>query len=290
MPNLDLCQELAPTEEELQWNNQTIETDKMMVFDPNFTLAEMGSGFRIFAFEDSLSTIPARRYKLPGPVANLMTVFLDARVLKPGEFDPRLKVMIKTETNLVQKSEILCLTFDRPDIPVTFSSALLGGLLWILQNTQKNVPLLVCSSSEFLLRVLVKERQKFENNILDPRFLLLRAVFAKVNERVARIQFKKVSNNHESYVWSDPSLTIQIDSEIDLMFECPGVFLSQGSQRFFTKTIRMLCPTPYRKSTFINLDRIRCSVEEISKYAPSDTGGMPYRLSVHKPQMLMNGG
>ncbi|KAJ7081659.1 hypothetical protein C8R44DRAFT_652970 [Mycena epipterygia] len=50
------------------------------------------------------------------------------------------------------------------------------------------------------------------------------------------------------------------------MFECPSVLLSLGSQRFFTKVIRMLKPRPNQKSTFINLDHIRCSVEEISKY------------------------
>ncbi|KAJ7233327.1 hypothetical protein C8J57DRAFT_1090633 [Mycena rebaudengoi] len=30
----------------------------------------------------------------------------------------------------------------------------------------------------------------------------------------------------------------------------------------------MLRTKPYRKSTFTNLDRIRCSVEEVSKYTP----------------------
>jgi hypothetical protein len=61
-----------------------------------------------------------------------------------------------------------------------------------------------------------------------------------------------------------------VDTEIDLMFECPGVLLSHGSQRYFTKVIKRLQPKPQRKSTFINLDRIRCSVQEISKYTPSD--------------------
>jgi hypothetical protein len=54
------------------------------------------------------------------------------------------------------------------------------------------------------------------------------------------------------------------------MFECPGIPLSRGSQRIFTKIIRKLHPRSMRKSTFVNLDRIRCSVQEISKYTPSD--------------------
>jgi hypothetical protein len=64
MPNLDLCDEFALTEEELQWNEQPIETDKIMVFDPNFSLHNIGSGFRIFAIEESLNTIAAKRCKL----------------------------------------------------------------------------------------------------------------------------------------------------------------------------------------------------------------------------------
>ncbi|KAJ7249911.1 hypothetical protein C8J57DRAFT_1079224 [Mycena rebaudengoi] len=50
------------------------------------------------------------------------------------------------------------------------------------------------------------------------------------------------------------------------MFECPGVPLSQGSQRYFHKIIRMLQPRPQWKATFVNLDRIRRSVKEFSDY------------------------
>jgi hypothetical protein len=57
---------------------------------------------------------------------------------------------------------------------------------------------------------------------------------------------------------------------LNATFECPGVLLSQGSQRSFTKIIRSLRPKPHRNSTFINLYRIRCAVEEISMYSPSD--------------------
>ncbi|KAJ7672968.1 hypothetical protein DFH06DRAFT_1266805 [Mycena polygramma] len=46
------------------------------------------------------------------------------------------------------------------------------------------------------------------------------------------------------------------------MFDCPGILISTGSQRTWTKVIK--------KSTFINLDRIRCSVQEISDYTPTD--------------------
>lgn len=124
--------------------------------------------------------------------------------------------------------------------------------------------------ARFPARALVKNRPKFEDSILDPKFRLLRSVFAMLNERVARIQFKKVSNNRAKFLTSGHIRAVQIESEIDRMFECLGVLLSQGSQRFFTRVIRMLRPKPHRKSTFINLDQIPCSVQEISKYTPSD--------------------
>ncbi|KAJ7926692.1 hypothetical protein B0H13DRAFT_1599414 [Mycena leptocephala] len=54
------------------------------------------------------------------------------------------------------------------------------------------------------------------------------------------------------------------------MFQCPGILLSTDSQKIFTRIFRNLQPSPYRKSTFVNLDRIRCSIEEISHYTPSD--------------------
>jgi hypothetical protein len=54
------------------------------------------------------------------------------------------------------------------------------------------------------------------------------------------------------------------------MFDCPGILISQGSQRSFTKIIWILRPKPHRKSSFINLDRIRYSVQDVCNYTPSD--------------------
>ncbi|KAJ7778039.1 hypothetical protein DFH07DRAFT_730956 [Mycena maculata] len=54
------------------------------------------------------------------------------------------------------------------------------------------------------------------------------------------------------------------------MFSCPGILISQGSQRVFTKIIKGRRSKPFRKITFINLDRIRCSVQEVSDYIPTD--------------------
>ncbi|KAJ7248085.1 hypothetical protein C8J57DRAFT_996605, partial [Mycena rebaudengoi] len=48
LENPDLCNELALTNEEIEGNKCSRETDHIITFDPNFTLSNMGSGFRIF--------------------------------------------------------------------------------------------------------------------------------------------------------------------------------------------------------------------------------------------------
>jgi hypothetical protein len=77
----------------------------------------------------------------------------------------------------------------------------------------------------------------------------------------------KVINNHATFLPAEQTTPVQIDTEIDVMFECPGVLLSQY---LFTKAIQNLRPRPQRKATFTNLDRICCSVAEVSNYTPSD--------------------
>jgi hypothetical protein len=171
-------------------------------------------GFRIVAVEESLETIPARRYRLGGQVPSLMTVFLHAQILYPGEFDSRTRVMIKIQTEFLEKSEIWNLTFDRQEIPHSFSAALWGSLLVVLQNTEKNIPLLICSSSDFLSRALVKERQKFENDFLDPKFRQLKAVFAALNERIARVQLQKVSENQAKLLRDSNTRDVKVDQKL----------------------------------------------------------------------------
>lgn len=56
-------------------------------------------------------------------------MFLHAHLLRPGEFDPAIQIMVKTETIEGQESEILSLTLDRLEVPLTFPTARLGGLL-----------------------------------------------------------------------------------------------------------------------------------------------------------------
>jgi hypothetical protein len=52
-----LCYEIVKSDEGLEWNAKPIETDQVMVFDPDFTLCNIESGFRIFAFEEVMSPL-----------------------------------------------------------------------------------------------------------------------------------------------------------------------------------------------------------------------------------------
>lgn len=207
---LDFCEELSLSNEELECNNNPIETDRAMTFNPDFTLSKMQNGFRIFAFEESLNGISARRYKFPGPDPSLKTVFLHPRIAYRDNLNPSIEVMIKTDFSGAQTSEILALTFDHP-IPTSFNSGLLGGLLLVLQNTTRNIPLLICSSSDFLIRMLIKDRERFENDLLDPNFRLIRAVVAMLNERVARIKFMKVAPNPARLITDEDTHIIEAD-------------------------------------------------------------------------------
>jgi hypothetical protein len=65
----------------------------------------MTEGFRIFAFEDSLHEIPARRPKLPGVQPTIMTVFLHARVDRRAEFEPLPEVLIKMVTDTIEENK-----------------------------------------------------------------------------------------------------------------------------------------------------------------------------------------
>jgi hypothetical protein len=107
-------------------------------------------------------------------------------------------------------------------------------------------------------------------DMLNPCFELLQAVLAASNEHSARIQLKKVESNPAKYTLSTTKVDVEIDTEIDLMFSCPGIPIYGGSQRLFTKIINSLTMIPHRKSTFVNLERIRCAVKECSNITPTD--------------------
>ncbi|KAJ7251877.1 hypothetical protein C8J57DRAFT_1077649, partial [Mycena rebaudengoi] len=61
-----------------------------------------------------------------------------------------------------------------------------------------------------------------------------------------------------------------LDTEIDVMFNCPGALICNGTQRYCTKVINSLKVSPRRRSAETNLDRIRCCIKEVSDYPSSD--------------------
>jgi hypothetical protein len=87
--------------------------------------------------------------------------------------------------------------------------------------------------------------------MLNPCFELLQAVFAASKEHSGKIQFKKVESNRAKYTLSPTKIDIEIDTEVDLMFNCPGIALYDGSQRLFTKIINSMILIPHCKSTFV---------------------------------------
>jgi hypothetical protein len=56
----------------------------------------------------------------------------------------------------------------------------------------------------------------------------VKAVLTALKERVAKIKFKV--DNPTRFA---TNVALEVDTEIDIMFECPGVPLSEGSQRYF---------------------------------------------------------
>jgi hypothetical protein len=66
-----------------------------MAFDPDFSLDNIGSGFRIFATGESLNAIAAEQYKTGGPGPSPITVFLHADILYPGEFGSSIRAKQK---------------------------------------------------------------------------------------------------------------------------------------------------------------------------------------------------
>jgi hypothetical protein len=272
VPTTDLCDELKLTPDELNVNQEDIEIDKAMTYDTNFRLTSADDGFRIFAMGESMNEISARRqHHRPRDLApEAITAFIHIKVLQAGQHDPKILTRFKLLSEKSRKDETVYLTFDDPTIRRNFRSGILGATLALLQKIPKNIPLLICCSSDFLLKTLIKDRRKSENHMLDPCFPLLKAVFAALNERVARTQFKQMTNPFPVTLGPEKCPPLEVDTEIDSTFNCPGMLISQGSQRIFTKIIKSWKTAPLRKATFINLDRIRCSVNEISGWTPTD--------------------
>jgi hypothetical protein len=69
MDKQDLCTEPSPTDEGLELNTKTLETDQSVVFDPTIPcrIETMGSRFFTLDSESPTNMIPSRRLKLTEP-------------------------------------------------------------------------------------------------------------------------------------------------------------------------------------------------------------------------------
>lgn len=63
-----------------------------------------------------------------------------------------------------------------------------------------------------------ERKRSLWNNRLDPNFRLMRAVIAELNERVARIQFRKVSNNPARFLANIQTRNVEIVTSVDWEF------------------------------------------------------------------------
>jgi hypothetical protein len=187
-----------------------------------------------------------------------------------GQHNTEIRVSIVSEINDQRKHEFARMNFDKPNIQQSFPNALLGRVLYTLQKCPRNQPLLFCASSDVLLRILVKDRNQNNEDITNPSFDLLQAVIAALKEHSARVQFKKIASNPAKCASNSTMSEIEIETEVDVSFNSPGILLSGGTQRHFTQIINGLTPIPHRKTTSINLERIRCAVQGISNLSPTD--------------------
>lgn len=264
--NADFCAELSLSVFEKEENKKPIETDRLMSYDADYILYDIQAGFRVFAF-DEVSNLPAKRhaYRLHQRDDSTKFVFLHPKILNGLAL-----LSVKIEQDMDKNAMVFNVSFDDAQIPSSQNTLLLAGVLCCLQNCGKNQPLVFCSSSDFLAHTLVVSKCSNENDLLNPTFNLLKAVIAALNEHAARIQFKKVTDNPAKWTQGVPITPVEIDTEVDITFNCSGIQLSTGSQRSFTKIIKKLKTITKRKTTQTNLARIQAAVEELCKIKPSE--------------------
>ncbi|KAK6975034.1 hypothetical protein R3P38DRAFT_2787440 [Favolaschia claudopus] len=181
-------------------------------------------------------------------------------------------VSVKSDSSpTILVDECLHLSFLDLDLEPSFHASLLGGLLYALQNVPHSVPATIVCPATYLGSVFVTNRSTYENNALDPNFPIIKSIIAHLQERSARTRFKvaKFTGLHDAN--SSDYLSISLDTQPDLMFSSPGILLSVGSQRLFTKMIVTMKRHSSRKSTISNLDRTRHCVNDEFNFYPSDT-------------------
>ncbi|KAJ7881455.1 hypothetical protein B0H13DRAFT_1891329 [Mycena leptocephala] len=277
--NNDLCDNLKLSEIEESSNSHGREDeDALLTFDPDFRLSHLSCGFRIFALEDHTTELPTKRYNMPNPNSIALDVYLHAKIFHPREEHAQMHAMLLVQAkptanahSEVKMRESLIVSFPDTKVDPSFNTALLAGLFHALRELPQDTTLTVHCCSNLLGKVLVTDRTNYENNLLGPHYQLIKCVVSALQERSGKVYLKKVDTNPAVGLQNLNPTPTTVDTQSDIMFCTPGILLMERSQRSFTKIIKSMREKPTRKSTTINLDRIRCCIEEAFQYRPNDS-------------------
>ncbi|KAJ6469856.1 hypothetical protein C8R45DRAFT_837041 [Mycena sanguinolenta] len=133
--NGDLCEDLALTTEELERNQCGVKGT--FTFDPDFRLKDISHGLRIFGDNTGMRQIGAKRYRRTNLAQPRLTVFIHVSITRPNADEAQMKVMILDDSETVFK-DALALSFTTLAPRASFSTALLGRLLWVIQSPDPN--------------------------------------------------------------------------------------------------------------------------------------------------------
>ncbi|KAJ7798043.1 hypothetical protein B0H13DRAFT_1933855 [Mycena leptocephala] len=215
---------------------------------------------------------------MPNPNSIALDVYLHAKIFHPREEHAQMHAMLlvqpKPTANAqseVKMRESLIVSFPDTKVDPSFNTAILAGLLHALRELPQDTTLTVHRCSNFLGKALVTDGTNYENNLLGPHYQLIKCVVSALQERSGKVYFKKVDTNPAVGLQNLNPTPTTVDTQSDIMFCTPGILLMEGSQCSFTKIIKSMREKPTRKSTTINLDRIRCCIEEAFQYRPNDS-------------------
>ncbi|KAJ7091776.1 hypothetical protein C8R44DRAFT_647200 [Mycena epipterygia] len=141
--------------------------DAELTFDPDYRLTGLSQGFRIFAFEDHMTQVPTKQFKLPQAESTTHDVYLHAKIKHPGQAHAKMEVMLLVRTrdnpDVLMKHLLLLSFLDKKILP-SFNTVILGGLLYIVRELSQDIPLNIHCCSNFLGKALVTNHNDSENN------------------------------------------------------------------------------------------------------------------------------
>jgi hypothetical protein len=262
---------LKLTDEEVTLNKNVTILENTFTFDPDFRLKTLEQGMRIFADNTCSTRYPTRRID-PGTDKPQKTIYLYTKLHNVKDHEPLLDVGIRIDQpQKAGKNERFHLTLDDEKIPLNSKTAWLAALLLALEKTDRDDPILICSTSETLVYLFVKKQELYANGMVDPCFKLYKVALSLLQERTRRVKFKNIKEQVASTSHGEEFEDWIIECQSDITFELPGIALHAGNQRLFTQIIKSRYARPERKGTFTNVERVRDTINEEFGYAPSNT-------------------